>query len=189
MNIHANHDTLISALPTGELRKRKLSRQEFTRLKRNHIRVVLDGVNRYANIGAIFRLCDAMLVERLYITGMSEPLNLKHRRLRQTGKGTMGWVPWEQHDSPVPVIEQAKVDGYQIVVCELASHSVTPQVYTPADKVCLVMGAETDGISKAVSDMANIAVEIPMYGMGNSLNVSTAAAILLHRIVHGLHKA
>jgi len=51
------------ALTTAELRATKLTRDEFLARPRRPITVVLDGVTQNYNIGAIFRLCDAFLVQ------------------------------------------------------------------------------------------------------------------------------
>ncbi len=47
----------------------------------------------------------------------------------------------------------------------------------------LVLGGETSGVSHGVLACADQAVAIPMLGMANSLNVATAAAIVLHELV------
>jgi tRNA G18 (ribose-2'-O)-methylase SpoU len=57
-------------LSKPELRQSKLSRTEFPAIARAPITVVLDGVSGNYNIGAIFRLCDAFLIERLVICGV-----------------------------------------------------------------------------------------------------------------------
>jgi tRNA G18 (ribose-2'-O)-methylase SpoU len=61
------------ALTTPELRRAKLTREEFLSKPRRPITVVLDGVSQNYNIGAIFgaifRLCDAFLVQQLVVCG------------------------------------------------------------------------------------------------------------------------
>ncbi|HWN50084.1 MAG TPA: TrmH family RNA methyltransferase [Xanthobacteraceae bacterium] len=47
---------------------------------------------------------------------------------------------------------------------------------------CLVLGSEMRGVSQEIVDMADAAVAIPMLGMANSINVATAAAIMLYRL-------
>jgi tRNA G18 (ribose-2'-O)-methylase SpoU len=64
-------------------------------LPRQPITVVLDGITQNYNIGAIFRLCDAFLTERLVICGTN--VNLRKRKLVQAAAGTH-WVPWEHID-------------------------------------------------------------------------------------------
>ena len=53
------------ALTTSDLRRAKAARDEFLLRPRGPITVVLDGVTQNYNIGAIFRLCDAFLVQEL----------------------------------------------------------------------------------------------------------------------------
>src|SRR5664279_684318 len=52
---------------TVEIRSDKPDRSAFRAAHRLPVQVVLDGVQRAYNLGAIFRLCDAMLVERLIV--------------------------------------------------------------------------------------------------------------------------
>jgi tRNA G18 (ribose-2'-O)-methylase SpoU len=64
-------------LSTDDLRRSKAGRVDLAAQARNPITVVLDGVRGNYNLGAIFRLCDAFLVESLVICG--EPVML-HKR-------------------------------------------------------------------------------------------------------------
>jgi RNA methyltransferase, TrmH family len=49
----------------------------------------------------------------------------------------------------------------------------------PVFPACLVLGGERSGVSPEIVGLADATVAIPMRGMANSLNVATAAAILL----------
>lgn len=113
--------------PTEELRRSKCDRDAFAAKPRFPIMVVLDRVTQGYNIGAIFRLCDAMLVERLVITGAE--IHLRKRRLSQSARGTQYWTPWSQESSAEEAVIRAKADGYQIVVVELAANSVRPEAF------------------------------------------------------------
>jgi tRNA (guanosine-2'-O-)-methyltransferase len=164
--------------PTAELRRSKCDRDAFAAKPRLPIMVVLDRVTQAYNIGAIFRLCDAMLAERLVITGAQ--VDLRKRNLGQAACGTQFWTPWTQENSAVKAVIRAKADGYQIAAVELASNSVRPETFTPKFPLCLVLGGEFGGVSQEVLDLADAVIEIPMRGMANSINVSTAAAIVLY---------
>jgi tRNA G18 (ribose-2'-O)-methylase SpoU len=164
--------------PTEVLRQSKCDRDAFAAQPRLPILVVLDRVTQAYNIGAIFRLCDAMLAERLVITGAE--VDLRKRNLGQAACGTQYWTPWSQEESAEQAVLRAKADGYQIVAVELASNSVRPEAFMPKFPVCLVLGGEFDGVSQKVVDLADAVIEIPMRGMANSVNVSTAAAIVLY---------
>ncbi len=166
------------ALTTPELRHKKLTRDEFLSRPRRPIRVVLDGVTQNYNVGAIFRLCDAFLVQELVICGTK--IELHKRRLVQAAQGTQHWVPWSERQRASDAVADAKARGAWVVVAEQTTASVRPQQLVPVFPVTLVLGGERSGVSPEVIEAADAAVAIPMLGMANSLNVATAAAILLY---------
>jgi tRNA G18 (ribose-2'-O)-methylase SpoU len=167
-------------LTLAELRRDKLGRKDFLAKPRKPITVVLDGVHQSHNIGAIFRLCDAYLVERLVICG--SPVNLRNRKLVKAARGTHRWVPWTAAPNAIEVVVTAKASGAWIVAAEQTTTSVEPHATLVRFPAALVLGGETTGVSQEVLDLADVAVAVPMLGMANSLNVSTAAAILLYAL-------
>lgn len=66
------------------------------------------------------------------------------------------------------------------MVAEQTTASVRPEQLVPVFPVCLLMGGERNGVSPEAMEVADAAVAIPMLGMANSLNVATAAVILLY---------
>ncbi len=168
-------------LGTAELRQAKPGRAAFAVRRRNPVTVVLDGVAGHYNIGAIFRLCDGFLIERLVICGA--PVALRNRRLVQAAAGTLGWVPWQHEADAGAFVRAAKAAGQWVGVVELTAESVSPEAMRPRFPAVLVLGSETCGVSREVLACADQAVAIPMLGMANSLNVSTAGAIVLHELV------
>lgn len=175
-----SNETRHQVTPTAELRRSKCDRNTFLLKPRLPIRVVLDRVTQAYNIGAMFRLCDAMLAERLVITGAD--VDLRKRNLGQAACGTQHWTPWSQENTAAEAVMRAKAEGYQIAAVELASNSVHPEAFTPEFPLCLVLGGEFDGVAQDVLDLADAVIEIPMRGMANSINVSTAAAIVLYEL-------
>jgi tRNA G18 (ribose-2'-O)-methylase SpoU len=165
------------ALTTSELRRTKPTRDEFLTQPRRPITVVLDGVTQNYNIGAIFRLCDAFLVQQLVICGTK--VHLHKRKLVQAAQGTQHWVPWSERQR-ADAIAEAKALGTWVVVAEQTTASVRPEQLVPRFPACLVLGGEHSGVSPEALIAADAAVAIPMLGMANSLNVATAAAILLY---------
>lgn len=158
----------------------KPNRHDFMNQPRRPITVVLDRVRRNYNIGAIFRLCDAFLVERLVITGTI--IDLRKRKLVQAARGTQHWVPWQPASNAIEVVTAAKAEGGQIIVVEQTSRGVRPETLLVSSPVCMILGSEANGVDPAIVEMADVAVTIPMFGMANSLNVASAAAIVLHRL-------
>ncbi len=171
------------ALTTPELRRAKASRDEFLTRPRRPITVVLDGVTQNYNIGAIFRLCDAFLVQQLVICGTK--VELHKRRLVQAAQGTQHWVPWTEYQHASEAVADMKALGSWVVVAEQTTASVGPEQLVPVFPATLVLGGERNGVSADVLQSADAAIAIPMLGMANSLNVATAAAILLYRLTVG----
>jgi 23S rRNA (guanosine2251-2'-O)-methyltransferase len=179
------------ALTTAELVARKPDPQTFTGLPRAPISVVLDDVRSLANVGLIFRLCDALRVERLYLCGITghpaaeqdpRPRHVQERAEREITKTAVmaiPYVPWEYHESAATVVTRLRERGYQTVVVEQAHHSVphwTHGIYRPP--LCLILGHERAGVAPWAVGEADLCLEIPVYGMANSLNVAMALAVV-----------
>ena len=156
------------ALTTPELRANKLTRDEFLIRPRRPITVVLDGVSQNYNIGAIFRLCDAFLVQELVICGTK--VQLHKRRLVQAAQGTQRWVPWSECQHASKAVAEAKARDNWVVVAEQTTGSVRPEQLVPNFPVTLVLGGERSGVSHQLIETADAAVAIPMLGMANSLS-------------------
>jgi tRNA G18 (ribose-2'-O)-methylase SpoU len=168
------------AQTSAELRQAKPDRIAFQARTRLPVRVILDGVRHGYNVGALFRLCDAFLCERLVICGRDASRGT--RRLIQAAQGTHKWVPWEQRESAGDAVRAARAEGWFVLAVEQTSDAVSLEHLAPRFPICVVLGSERAGVSQSVLDLADAAVSVPMSGMANSLNVATAAAIVLHRL-------
>lgn len=147
------------------------------------------------NIGSIFRTCDGLGVDKIYLTGYSP--YPKHdtdtrlpyladkitKQINKTALGAENFVAWEYNIDPIDVINSLKSDGYEIVGLEQHPKSINLNDYKPTDKVALIIGEEIDGVSAELLWLADKIVEIPMRGQKESLNVSIATAITLYKIV------
>jgi tRNA G18 (ribose-2'-O)-methylase SpoU len=102
-------------------------------------------------------------------------------------------VPWEYQPSALDVVAGLRRDGYQVVAVEQAHHSTpftTAGIYRPP--VCLIFGHERAGVTASALDAADLCVELPVFGMANSLNVAMACALVGYEILRqnnsfGLH--
>jgi tRNA G18 (ribose-2'-O)-methylase SpoU len=186
------------ALSTAELVARKPDPAVFEQLPRSPIRVVLDDVRSLANVGLIFRICDALRVERLYLCGITghpaapggmdaRPRHVQERAEREINKTAVmaiPFVPWEYHASLTEVVERLHSERYHVVAVEQA-HASTPftraGIYRPP--VALILGHERAGIAPAALNVADVCVEVPVFGMANSLNVAMACALVGYEIL------
>jgi 23S rRNA (guanosine2251-2'-O)-methyltransferase len=187
------------ARSTAELVAAKPSADTFASLLRAPLSVVLEDVRSLANVGLIFRVCDAVRVERLYLCGITghppfpssaeDPRlpAVQQRALREisrTAVMALPFVPWEYQPIALEVVEDERRRGRQVVAVEQAHGSVpytTPDVYRPP--LCLVLGHERGGVTPAALAAADVCVEVPVYGMANSLNVAMACAVVTYEVL------
>lgn len=146
------------------------------------IRVVCDNVTSPANIGMIFRVCEAMGVEMLYICGDSIVPNTKTQR---ASRSTAKLVPNCYLDSTEMCIRQLQRDGFRIIMIELTDCSEDLRNFTFAEdvKYAFVVGSENWGISHDVLQLADSTVMIPPFGQNSSMNVATALSICLFECI------
>ena len=166
----------MSKLSTQELRQQKPSRDEFVERAKNKVVLILDGIQSSHNIGAMIRLSDAFFLEKLVICGEQK---INPKKLRKTSIGTQKWVSIEEKPSSVEVITELKQQGYQIASIELCQKSIN---YLDAGyqlPIAFVLGSEKLGVSDEVIALSDMLIHIPMFGMGNSMNVSSAGAIVI----------
>lgn len=147
---------------------------------RYQIYTLVENVRSLYNVGAIFRTADGAGVSKIFLCGMTgQP---PHKEIRKVALGAEEAVPWEYHKNSIEVIEQLQQQQIQAVVLEATSNSVP---YHEADyhfPLCLVVGHEYNGVSKALMDHADKLIHIPMYGKKISLNVAVAYGIAVYEI-------
>ena len=166
-----------------QLRLSQNDPEVYRQLKKNPVYIIVDNVLDTYNIGAIFRLADAVAVEKVYLCAGSEtPPN---HRIKKASINTTEWVEWEYKETALEAIKELreKVPAIQVVSVELAENS------TPYDKipytfpVALIVGHETDGVSKEAMDASDYIAEMPMWGVNISMNVMVSLGIMLFKVM------
>lgn len=148
-----------------------------TNRPRCEVYLILDNIRSAHNVGAIFRTCDGAGVSRVYLCGITPtPPN---KEIEKTALGTVDSVPWEYYESSKELIIELKSRGVQIVALEITDQSVDYRQFDYMSPTAIVLGNEVEGIEEEVLALADSAIEIPMHGMANSLNVATSAAIIV----------
>lgn len=191
------YEIAMRKLTTAELVARKPAPEEFRKLPRHPIYVVCDNVRSLENVGLIFRLCDATLVQKLFLCGITgyprvpegdtrrpQVIERAERAINKTAIQTVQWVPWEYRESAVEVVRELREQGVQIVALEQTDVSLDYLEAPYHFPLCIILGHEREGVEDAVLAMVDFAVQIPMYGMGNSLNVAMAFGIAAYELLH-----
>jgi 23S rRNA (guanosine2251-2'-O)-methyltransferase len=152
-------------------------------VKRNEIYIVLDNVLDTYNIGSIFRLADAVGAKKVYLCGGTEtPPN---HRIKKASINTTEWVEWEYKASAAEAISNIKyqISNIQVVAIEQAEGSVAYDKFDYQLPIALVVGHESEGVSKEVLEICDGVVELPMFGVNISLNVMVSLGIVLYEVI------
>jgi len=172
-------------LSKEELRTNKPSRDEYLTKPKTPLVVVLDHVTNSYNVGSFIRLADAFSIEKIIACG---ELTISDKKLKKASRNEAKWVKVEYSDSTTASLQILKDDGYTIFSVELCHGSVDYSEVSYPHKSVLVMGNERKGVSEAALKLSHQKIHIPMFGMGNSLNVSTAGAIVLAECANQIRK-
>lgn len=170
-------------LGARELRTTKATDEHRSKIKKTPIYIILDNVLDTYNVGAIFRLADAVAAEKVILCGQTEIP--PHTRIKKASINTTEWVSWEYSETTKNAIQKLRKDvpKIQIVAVEQAPNSVQYDKIQYTFPLALVVGHESNGVSKEVLKMADKIVEIPMWGINKSLNVMVSLGIVLFEVM------
>jgi len=171
---------------------RKLTHEEILSLRlqnnakpRNPISICVNDVRSLYNVGSIFRVADGIRAEKVYLCGISgKPPD---RAITKTALGAEDSVPWEYHRDITLLLGQLRLGNYQIVALEHTTSCLAYTDFKPEFPICLVVGNEVCGVDSELMTQIDQAIEIPMMGEKNSLNVAVATGIIGYHWMHGWH--
>ncbi|MGG5577831.1 RNA methyltransferase [Myroides sp. C15-4] len=164
-------------LANSELERKSID--EFKSSDKTPIIIVLDDVRSLHNIGSVFRTCDAFLIEKVFLCGITAtPPN---KEIHKTALGATETVTWEYAKDVVEVVKQLKEEGICVQAIEQVENSVMLTDFQVVDqtKYALVFGNEVKGVSQGVVDLSDGVIEIPQLGTKHSLNISVSAGIVI----------
>ena len=143
--------------------------------------VLLENVRSLYNVGAFFRTADAVSLEKLYLAGITG--YPPQRMITKTALGAEETVPWQYVSDAAETISALRLANYDIAAIETSMHAVDLFDWTPRFPVCVLFGHETDGLTPAVSALADTHIRIPMLGRKHSLNVASAGSVVLYELL------
>ena len=134
------------------------------------------------NVGSLFRISDALGIEKIYLSG--DTPTPPNNKIRKTSRSTEKYVPFETIENPVEVIQQLKQENCLIIALEITRDSIPLQELKleQDQKVCLVLGSENTGVNQELLELSDITTHIPMLGKNSSMNVATACGIAVYEL-------
>jgi 23S rRNA (guanosine2251-2'-O)-methyltransferase len=147
--------------------------------------LVLDSVRSAENVGSIFRSAETAGATEIVTCGFTP--HPPHPKISKTALQSADLVPTRHFLNPLDAIRQLKEEGYTIAVMETTSLSKCYTDVRYPQKTAFVMGNEMLGVDTRIVEMADLVVEIPTYGVKNSLNVGCAASVVLFEVLRQWH--
>jgi len=157
--------------------------EEFKQSDKTPVIIVLENIRSAYNVGSVFRTSDAFLVEAIYIIGYtSQP---PHKEIKKTALGAEETVDWKYFKTSAEAIEELRATGFNIYAAEQAEGSFKLNAigFEPGEKIAVVFGNEVTGVEQSTIALCDGCIEIPQLGMKHSLNIATAAGVVLWELV------
>ena len=143
--------------------------------------ILLENIRSLHNVGSIFRSSDGAGVKEIFLTGYT---GIPPRdQITKVALGAEKEIPWKQYKRPLNILRQLKKKGVQIVALETGEKSQDLFDFKPKWPICLLVGNEVEGLSRALLDEADVIVNIPMMGAKESLNVSCALSVAAYEFL------
>ncbi|MFQ5855830.1 MAG: TrmH family RNA methyltransferase [Anaerolineae bacterium] len=147
---------------------------------RHTIAVILQSVEYPVNVGSIFRIADATGIDELILTGITP--TPPQPTIAKVGRGKHTQVPWHYVEESDQAVTELKDGGYRIYALEITEEAKPYYDVDWPHRVCLIVGHEDHGVTRATLGLCDEAVFVPMWGKGASLNVHVALAVIVYHI-------
>lgn len=171
--------------PTDVLQQARLDRIERVIAGRTRtLTVVLEEVHDPHNLSAVLRTCECFGVQDLHVVeGPRSPW----RTAKLVARGADKWVDLHRSTDAVATIRKLKAEGFRVLASRLDGAAVPLPAVPCEEKLALVFGNESVGVSPAAIEACDGSFVVPMFGFTQSLNISVAAAVSLSWLA--LHRA
>ncbi len=169
-------------LKHDEILNLRLNIEDSKIVKRHPVKLILHNIRSLYNVGSLFRTADSALLSELIMCGFTP--HPPRKEIEKTALGAVDTVPWSYFKNIEDTVNKFKSEGWKIAALELCHKSRPYNSLTQEDfPLCIIAGNELTGIDDDILDLCDFALEIPMYGVKHSLNVSVAAGISVYAAV------
>lgn len=161
----------------------RLSVDAFRRSEKTPVIAVLENIRSAYNVGSVFRTADAFLLEAVYLVGYTA--RPPHKEIRKTALGAEDSVASAYFAHTAEAIAELRNKGYRVFAVEQVHNSIALQEWAlkPDEKIAVLFGNEVTGVEQSSIGLCDGCIEIPQLGMKHSINIATAAGVVLWEIV------
>lgn len=150
--------------------------EKMIQSKKECLILIAEGIEKPGNLGSILRSSDAVKVDA--VISVDPRTDIFNPNVIRSSVGTLFTQPVAEASSE-ETLEWLKKHGFKL----MAATPAGDKVYTDCDlkgKIALIVGCEQLGLTPLWMNQCDIRVRIPMLGVADSLNVSTATTLLLY---------
>ena len=159
----------------------QMSLDEYARLPKHPLYLILDNLRSAFNVGSIFRTADATRLSGVYTCGYTA--HPPHPKLDKTALGTLDYIETRHFASTQKAVDHLRGRDHPVWALETTSASIDYADAQFPKPVAVVLGNEALGIGRPVLERCDQLIQIPTYGFKNSLNVASAATVVLFEIL------
>ena len=172
-------------LKNSELQRIEID--DFKKIPKIPLIVVLDNVRSMNNIGSIFRTADAFIVEKIYLCGITA--SPPHKEIQKTALDSTMSVEWEYFNDTRELVSKLKNLNFYVWSVEQTENSQKLEKLEIKKNIkhAIILGNEVEGVSQDVINMSDNVIEISQYGTKHSLNISNCSAILIWEFFKALN--
>lgn len=142
--------------------------------------VLLEDVQDPYNVGTIIRTADAAGFD--CVVTSAKTADIYNEKVLRGSMGSVFHLPIYQVESLLDYVKQLKDQSITIVGTSLTGSSLWEREPLTGS-LAVVMGNESQGMSEKMSQCCDLLLKIPILGQAESLNVATAAGIIMYDLV------
>jgi tRNA G18 (ribose-2'-O)-methylase SpoU len=159
--------------------EQRLTPDGFRQAPKLPVRVVLENIRSGLNVGAFFRTGDALRIDGIDLCGYTA--HPPHRDILKSALGASEHVDWRAFPDTASAILELREAGFKVAAIEQTETSLSLVDWhpLPGEKWAFVFGNEVRGVEAQTTEAADATIEIPQFGVKQSLNVSVCGGIVL----------
>jgi len=168
-------------LTHAEISVDRSSLENIEKVDKIPLYVLLDNIRSSYNVGSIFRTSDGAMIKKLLLCGYTP--HPPKKEILKTALGSHESVAWEYHKNPIEIINDLKKKGIKICCLEHTNKSIQyTDVASNSFPLCMIVGNEVSGVSQELIDLCDFSIEIPQFGIKQSLNVAVAYGVAVFEL-------
>ena len=151
-------------------------------MKKPEVTIILDRLRSAHNTGNIFRIADAVGAKEIIACGYTPAP--PHPKLEKTAMGADKMVKCRHFETSLEAVQQLRREGVKMILAvETLDNAVPAWEKEYEYPLAIIMGNEALGINEDTLKECDGAVNLPMLGEKESINVGNCAAVVLYSVV------